>query len=264
MNDSNDYTVYNGTKLFHDRIYRTTDYEMFQYIPGNRDIDSNNVDRLVGSINRQGQIQPVLLDEKLFVIDGQNRIAACKELDIYVRFQLTSLGENGRLELVQMVNTVRKNWSWENYLKMYCVMGKGSYMHYKELLDRYKFEHTAMLAVVLFASLDGGAGSIIFKKGELKIKDLSETTERLNNIEDYWRFISRAYIYTGKKRETPPAKLIIAIVKIMKHENFEHKTMLKKLQNDVSGFAGINTINGFVDELVKIYNMRNQNKINFN
>ena len=154
-------------------VFETRNYAMFKYVDGNRNINELNVIRLASDIRRRGQIQPVLVDDEYYVIDGQNRIAACEKLRIPVKWEITSLNGLPRLEYIQAVNTVRKNWGWQNYLKMYCEMGKPAYLKYEKLLKRFKFDHTAILAVITSYKLfvDGGtrAGSD-FNKGDLKLK----------------------------------------------------------------------------------------------
>lgn len=244
-------------------VYQTRNYSMFKYVDGNRNIDERNVIKLASDIRRRGQIQPVLVDSEYYVIDGQNRIAACEKLRVPVKWEITSLNGLPRLEYIQAVNTQRKNWGWKNYLKMYCQMEKPAYLNYKKLMGRFMFDHTAMLAVILSRRWDGGSsGTNDFNKGDLKIRYLEDVINRLENIEEYWRLISRAYSnMPGKTKSKPPAKLVKAFVVITKHENFDHKIMIMKLKNDVSGFVGINTRDSFVAELTKIYNLRNRGGI---
>lgn len=242
-------------------IYETTDYGMFKVVPGNRDINERAVEKLASDIKLKGQINAVMVTPDYYVIDGQHRIFACKKLRRPVKFVVTPTNGLSDLDYIMSANTLSKNWGWKNYLSMYCVMGKDSYINYKKLIDRFSFDHTAMLAVVLFHYSDTTKRSD-FNDGTLKIRDINAVIKRLENIEEYWRLISRAYAnMPGKTKSKPPAKLVLAIVKIMKHEMFDHETMIMKLKNDVSGFVGINSIDGFLSELIKIYNLRNRTNI---
>jgi len=246
-------------------VYQTRNYEMFRYIGGNRGIVPNNVEKLADDMRRRGQIEPVQVTEKNYVIDGQHRIAACRKLRIPVNFIVKHLNGLHPLEAVQSVNTIRKNWGWQQRLDMYCELGNDNYLTYRKLMNRFEFDHTALLSLVLFKYGTGGnSGGNLFNSGYLKIKinQVEEIINRCENIELYWRLISRAFAnMPGKNKKRPPAKLIKAFVKVMKHENFDHDMMVGKLKNDVSGFVGINSIDGFVSELVKIYNLRNRTNI---
>ena len=244
-------------------VYATSDYEMFKYVTGNRGINERSVERLASDIRVKGQINAVMITPECYVIDGQHRILACKKLHIPVKFVITPVDGLSDLDYIMSANTVNHNWGWRNYLEMYCVLGKESYISYKKLMDRFKFDHTAMLSAVLFTRGDGGAGGPNdFNKGNLRIRNINDVINRLENIEEYWRLISRAYAnMPGKHKSSPPAKLVRALVKIIKHHMFDHDIMLMKLKNDVSGFVGINSLKGFVSELTKIYNLRNRTNI---
>ena len=250
----------------HGRILKTQDYNVFNYINGNRNIIPKNVLKLAQDIRQKGQIDAVLVDDKMFVLDGQHRIAACKKLRLPVKFVIAPTNGLSKLEYVKSVNTVRRNWDWRQYLDMYCIMENAHYINYRKLLNRYNFDHTAMLSVVSFsAQMEGSRPGTLFNKGELKIKNIESVIDRLDNISQYWNKVSRIYASVpNKNKNKPSSKLVKAFIKLMKHPKFDHGIMLQKLNNDIRGLLGINSIDGFVGELTKIYNYRNRtNIINF-
>ena len=60
-------------------ILETTDYGMFKPLLGNRDRKSES--KIIDSIQRVGYIiSPLIVNEKMEVIDGQNRLAALESL----------------------------------------------------------------------------------------------------------------------------------------------------------------------------------------
>ena len=248
-----------GDELIVGLVYQTKDYDIFQCIRGNRNININNVLKIAISIKKMSQIEPIVIDSNFFVIDGQHRLEACRSLRIPVKFYAIQPNRITRLEYVETVNTERQNWGWRDRLRMYTTKGNENYKNYEKLIKRFAFPHTAMLTVVLFQRQKKDLTNI-FNKGELKIKeDIINIIERLEFIEDCWKLSSRAYSnMPGKNKKTPPAHLIIALVSIMKHENFSYETMINKLKNDVSGIVGINSIGGFQEQLIKIYNWNNR------
>lgn len=59
------------------RIYKTDDHTLFKKLEGNRDVRS--VEKIIKSIDNVGYVlSPILVNEKYEVIDGQNRLEACK------------------------------------------------------------------------------------------------------------------------------------------------------------------------------------------
>ena len=66
------------------QVYETKDYDAFVYRKDNRTIEENK--KLKEEISKLGIISPILVNEKLEVIDGQNRIDLAKQLNKPVPF----------------------------------------------------------------------------------------------------------------------------------------------------------------------------------
>ena len=60
------------------KIYKTTDYSLFKYLKGNRAITELHVRRLVESIKEKDLQVPIIVDEKMNVVEGQHRLEAYK------------------------------------------------------------------------------------------------------------------------------------------------------------------------------------------
>ena len=70
------------------QIHWTTDYDIFKQLLGNREINYNHVRRLIKSMQEEYLIVPIQVNEKMEVIDGQHRIAACKELGFPIYYMI--------------------------------------------------------------------------------------------------------------------------------------------------------------------------------
>lgn len=66
---------------------KTKNYSLFKKYAKNRDIDGRHVEKLIASIKTANLLdcEPILVNEKMEVIDGQHRLEAAKSLnlDIY-------------------------------------------------------------------------------------------------------------------------------------------------------------------------------------
>ena len=61
-------------------VYRTEDLSIFKTLKGNREVKENRKQTLIESIDKHGYItNPIIVNERFEVIDGQGRLAACKE-----------------------------------------------------------------------------------------------------------------------------------------------------------------------------------------
>lgn len=96
------------------QIYQTTDYSKFKRLKGNRDV--KNAKKIVDSINDVGYVlSPILVNEKMEVIDGQNRLDALVKLDMPVVYMMQE--GIGRKEC-QALNINQTNWTTEQFIHM--------------------------------------------------------------------------------------------------------------------------------------------------
>ena len=56
------------------KIRETNDYEIFKILKGNRDINQNHVNKLVQSITEKDLRIPIVVDNNMYVMDGQHRL----------------------------------------------------------------------------------------------------------------------------------------------------------------------------------------------
>ena len=64
-------------------IYITADYGKFKKLPGNRDVKGTQ--KIIDSIETVGYVlSPILVNENMEVIDGQNRLDALRALKLPV------------------------------------------------------------------------------------------------------------------------------------------------------------------------------------
>ena len=79
--------------------FESTDYSIFKLLPFNREVDKAHVKTLVESMRLHGFkgvsqiIRTKIIDgtEQFYIVDGQHRIAAAKQLGLPIRFELTEL-----------------------------------------------------------------------------------------------------------------------------------------------------------------------------
>lgn len=68
-------------------VYKTSDYTIFSFMEDNRVVNADIVRKIKEKIQEFGWIrEPILVNEKLQIIDGQHRFTALKELGFPVEF----------------------------------------------------------------------------------------------------------------------------------------------------------------------------------
>ena len=90
------------------KVLYTSDYDMFKIMPDNREINTKHVGELIENIRAAGQLQPIIINNKNEIIDGQRRFKCCRLLGIPVMYLVS---DNTTIKDVLMINTSQKSWS---------------------------------------------------------------------------------------------------------------------------------------------------------
>lgn len=109
---------------------------------------------------------PILVNERMEIIDGQHRLEAAKSLRVPVWFLVV---DAAGLEEVQQLNSYTKAWTSYDYLESYCALKKPAYLKIRGFVNDYKLPIEAS-----FALMYGDTGSKMysrFKKGTLEINE---------------------------------------------------------------------------------------------
>lgn len=133
------------------KILVTSDYEQFNRLVGNRAVLTQRVNNITRSINNVGYIPaPIIVNEKLEVIDGQGRLEACKNINIPVNYIIIP-GLSKRECISMNINQV--NWHTIDYIKSYAETGSVPYIYVSDCLDIYKtaFLTNSTLKIVMYA-----------------------------------------------------------------------------------------------------------------
>lgn len=166
-------------------IIKSSNYDQFDTITGNRKIYSNNVNKLIKSIQEKNMLEenPIIVSMGK-IIDGQHRLEAAKKLNIpyyYVEH------EGANLEDIRRLNSNSKPWSLDDYLNSYADLNDENYILLKEFLEKYKLPLTVSIMLLTGTSGEGGIGR--FRRGTFKI-------ERLKAADEEAQFLLKVKPYT--------------------------------------------------------------------
>lgn len=161
------------TWYIEDEKIRVTDsYELFKQLKYNRDLDHEK--QIAASIEGIGLVPiPIVVNEKMEIVDGQHRFSACKALGLPIYYIVVpGLGIKQCAEL----NSVSKNWSTNNHVRAYtspAYENNDSYIYYVLISEEHPKLNATMLSN-LFAPLYKVGGRKIrnmIRNGEFKITE---------------------------------------------------------------------------------------------
>lgn len=139
------------------KIYTTKDYSQFKVLEGNRPIKDGRVNKIVDSINRVGYIlSPILVNEKMEVIDGQGRLTALERLNMPVDYMI----QNGiGINECRQMNIHQSNWTDYDYVCSFAIRGDENYQRLQSLMDSYDVPAAVVIDAALGVAMEGSGGA---------------------------------------------------------------------------------------------------------
>lgn len=112
----------------------TDDFNKFKIMKGNRAVRESRVKKILQSFANVGYVQaPIVVNEKMEIIDGQGRYEACMETNQPIAYiVIDGLGHKHCINM----NINCENWKTEDYIKSYADLGYENYVRLQDFLDR--------------------------------------------------------------------------------------------------------------------------------
>lgn len=155
-------------------IYDTMEYSIFKRLLGNRHIRNNRVAIIKASIENKGYISnPIIVNEKMEVIDGQGRVEALRQLNMPVEYRiLPGLG----IEECRAMNLKPTAWTIEDFVESYAESGNENYARLKGLHEGYGFGYTLLFYLGRNLVYGGGSAQSDLRNGTYKLNQSDSIT----------------------------------------------------------------------------------------
>lgn len=221
----------------------TSDYDQFKLIDANRNINRPHVEAIKASFVENGNFtkaQPVLINEKLEVIDGQHRLIACKELGEPVFYTMVP---GLRVDNARKMNILHRQWRGIDYLKSYAREGRKAYTELLVLHEEYPT--IALSTLLIYASGHQVSGyNRDFRSGDTQQFNITEARNRLDNLEELCQ-ASPAFA-------TKPVAL--ALLQCMRSERYDQARMVRKVAHLAADLKPFQNVTDNLRQLEDIYN----------
>jgi len=187
---------------------------------------------LIEGIHQFGFIVPVILiktnlidgTEKLYIADGQNRLATAMYLSIEAEAVLLSNKFNNVNDIVECVsglNAKQNPWTLLNYAQVFAYLGNNHYKTLLSITDKSPYT-VGTIANLLCGIRSKASGSVGYK--------VKNGTFKVNNLESAKYTLKLAAELHKYERVTSRMVLALGYVSSLKHFN-EEKFKLKYKQN---------------------------------
>lgn len=149
------------------KVYTTKDYSIFKRLVGNRDIPESRISKIVESIQTIGWVHnPIIVNEKMEVIDGQGRLTALQRLKMPVEYIIAEGA--GNKECIYM-NMNMVNWKLPDFIKSYAEQGNENYQRLLSLMERYANGNLDIISTAVYRLSKSKHKEI--KKGTLQLTE---------------------------------------------------------------------------------------------
>lgn len=235
------------------KVYKTNDLSIFNQIDGNRVPNLQHVKRLSDSIRVYGmKCNPILVNEKMEVIDGQHRLLAAKETESFVYYIIV----NGyKLDDVHTLNLNQKNWTKKDFMEGYANIGIKDYIMIKKFSEKNDdFGLNDCIALCSNNSVNSGTtnnGQKPFENGLWKCKNTDIAQDWANKI----RMI-KPY-YSGYNRST----FVGTMTTLFSNELFDFNEFMHKLRIQPTALVDCANRDQYKTLIEDIYNYKSRNKI---
>ena len=225
-------------------VLKTNDYSKFKSKDGNRNLNELHLKRLTESVRQNDLLHanPILVNEKYEIIDGQHRFNVCRKLGKAIHYiKVKGLG----LQEIQILNANSKNWKLDDYIDGYCQMNLPEYCYFKNLIRKTNLGITSLLALFVTGTTSGNAMESL-KTGNLKLGHKTRGLIILEWIEEWTKH------YPNSFRRT----FIVALVNLYNVKGYSHEKMMQKIKYQSTKLVDCTNTKTYLALLEEIYNFK--------
>lgn len=230
-------------------VYEESDYSVFKPLLGNRIVDDAQENKIKESISKVGWIKnPIVVNEKMQVIDGQARLEVLKELGLPVQYVIAY--GSGIDECISM-NIGQSNWKVKDYVVSYAIRGNENYARLLELIccfDAYNIQEVA--GAIKNTIIRHGYASYYLKSGDFEMSedDYKETFSVLESCRDFLPILNKIPGSSRVKRT--------ALIWVVKNTKVNVSRLYKRLSERYPEISPVVDTRPdiFLSELSDVYN----------
>lgn len=233
-------------------LHYTKNFDDFVLMRGNRKVVDKHARSLMKRMQEQGNLTthfPIIVNEKMEVIDGQHRLEALKRLNamnaknpdgeiIWTPFYRVEVGLT--TDSIRHINNGHRNWTWQDYMTSYVSEGKDVYERFKNLIEHFGFDFTTTLH---YCCGDKHDKLNSFREGELVIKDQQKTFQLLKWYKEVTEAADHANTVFAQ-----------AMYQLMQHPEYDHSRMERKMNLYSSALKRFVTRADYLRVIEDIYN----------
>lgn len=249
-------------------VCKTFDYDWFKFMDGNRKPD--HVLSLMASFQRRDVPNAILCTNDGYIVDGQNRFLARKELGLPIYYYCI---DGLDIHDVAYLNSYGKNWSDSTYIEMYASLGYEEYQRILQFREMFPDMNITSIMCLLNASSTHAFGVVgsdkslkskqknanigDLKSGEYKIKDWNKSVYLANCVMQYKPFASPG-VQVYKHNH-----FVVAMIRLLRDNQFDNNEMVRRVGMYPDMFYKCINADNYIKMLNNLWNRGRRNKVSF-
>lgn len=170
------------------QIQTTKTYSQFKVVGGNRAIHEKHLKELMASISATNmlEVNPIIVNRKMEVIDGQHRLEAAKRMHLPIFYIVATSAE---LKEVQRLNTAVKRWELRDFAVSYAFRGNEEYQKLLNFSERFRIGMSESIMMTQKVVHKWGNAIYEFKEGNHVCDNLDEAEKVAKSAVQIARFV---------------------------------------------------------------------------
>ena len=242
------------------QIQKTKDYSIFKHVAFNRERNKRHIQAIKTIISKENllHLHPILVNEKMEVVDGQHRLEAAKDLGLEVFY----IQDKISYEHILNSNLFQKKLVLEDVVKFYALKDNiPSYVEFQEYINLLDLSPKAIIGL-LFGTVSRPMIDFI-KSGKFSMPQNTEIVEKL--IFAFSKFKD----FVKEKRITPFAmfsssNFTVALRNLVLMGQYDERIFFNKLEQRWFDLKPQLNSKEWTRQLISIYNWKNHNPLELN
>lgn len=236
------------------KVIKETIYSKFKFIVGNRPIVASKVNKLIETVTgglNLFEYCPILVNEDMYVIDGQHRLEACRKMKLPVYYCVV---HKITLNQIAKLNSSQNKWSMNDFFNCFIQTGIKDYKLLKTFRDKYDITTGNAAQLMMYGTVNDGGGSVseYFRDGLFKVQK-SETAEKIMKAVYDYQNIADLKILKNRN-------FIRAIQELLLSKDYNHEEVVNKLNLRKSVISKKSNFKEYAYHIEELFNRGNTNR----
>lgn len=233
-------------------IYETDDYSLFSELENNRDVTRSRAEKLIASFSEKEILNPLVVNEKMEIVDGQGRFEALKTLGRPIKFLISP---GATIEDCRRMNQYNTKWVALDFVKSFVKSGNENYKRFLECREKTKLPFALILRLVNQTDKISveRCGKFKYSYNKISAGELHFTEDDKNTVLHIYNLANQIKNALQLSCRTNEA-FYVAVKVMVEFKGYDHARMLKKCQAYKHKFTQMANLENALKEFSSAYN----------